>query len=249
MACRPCFLLRQPQNLKQPQQPGGPLAHTVSSASSGGGGSSGRWRVTPSSTAASPTGSVPATDGTATATAATCMPLSVSPSLRTPVSARVGGDGGGGTATGGGPSLEENPVLTPWSPTAPLAVWGGGAGAGSSSTTTTATLSSLRTPGYPLGQPSGVFSPSRRLTPQEAMMGLAHFHSPHSPSTATTSASCQNSPQGYGDAIHTPSMSYREALSLLKNRKSDVNPNIGFVLSLRELAGGVDFDLSSVSFA
>lgn len=42
-----------------------------------------------------------------------------------------------------------------------------------------------------------------------------------------------------------PGMTYREAFDYLKQRKTDVNPNIGFVLALRELAGGVDFNLST----
>ncbi|CCW61325.1 unnamed protein product [Phytomonas sp. EM1] len=42
-----------------------------------------------------------------------------------------------------------------------------------------------------------------------------------------------------------PCMTYQEAFDFLKSKKKEVSPNIGFVLALRELAGGGDFSLSS----
>lgn len=42
-----------------------------------------------------------------------------------------------------------------------------------------------------------------------------------------------------------PAMTYREAFDTVKRRKTDVNPNIGFVLALRELAGGGEFSFST----
>ncbi|KPA80853.1 phophatase-like protein [Leptomonas pyrrhocoris] len=42
-----------------------------------------------------------------------------------------------------------------------------------------------------------------------------------------------------------PAMTFREAFDAVKKQKSDVNPNIGFVLALRELAGGGDFSFSA----
>ncbi|KPI88041.1 Phophatase-like protein [Leptomonas seymouri] len=42
-----------------------------------------------------------------------------------------------------------------------------------------------------------------------------------------------------------PAMTFREAFDMVKKQKMDVNPNIGFVLALRELAGGCDFSIST----
>ncbi|KAI5685347.1 Dual specificity phosphatase [Leishmania braziliensis] len=41
-----------------------------------------------------------------------------------------------------------------------------------------------------------------------------------------------------------PVMTYRDAFDAVKRKKTDVNPNIGFVLALRELASGGDFSFS-----
>ncbi|CAJ1043213.1 putative Dual specificity phosphatase, catalytic domain containing protein [Leishmania shawi] len=41
-----------------------------------------------------------------------------------------------------------------------------------------------------------------------------------------------------------PVMTYRDAFDAVKRQKPDVNPNIGFVLALRELASGGDFSFS-----
>ncbi|CAG9568252.1 phophatase-like protein [Leishmania major strain Friedlin] len=60
----------------------------------------------------------------------------------------------------------------------------------------------------------------------------------------TSSGGGGGSGSAFGGAA--PAMTYREAFDVAKRQKADVNPNIGFVLALRELAGGGgDFSFST----
>ncbi|TPP51829.1 Dual specificity phosphatase, catalytic domain family protein [Leishmania donovani] len=73
---------------------------------------------------------------------------------------------------------------------------------------------------------------------------------PHSDLNASASTllgvSFTSSGGGSGSAFGgaAPAMTYREAFDAVKRQKADVNPNIGFVLALRELAGGGDVSFS-----
>lgn len=67
-------------------------------------------------------------------------------------------------------------------------------------------------------------------------------------SSCHPSTQCREGVDGHESAFTTavsPSMNYHDAFRFLKRRKPDVNPNIGFVLALRELAGGGDFGCST----
>ena len=62
-------------------------------------------------------------------------------------------------------------------------------------------------------------------------------------------SNCDNSSTASSHSLYsadfTPAMTFREAFDAVKKQKPDVNPNIGFVLALRELAGGADFSFST----
>jgi hypothetical protein len=62
-------------------------------------------------------------------------------------------------------------------------------------------------------------------------------------------ASCDNASMASSHSVLSadlaPAMTFREAFDAVKQQKADVNPNIGFVLALRELAGGADFSFST----
>jgi len=93
--------------------------------------------------------------------------------------------------------------------------------------------------------------------PDGALIDVVTIQSPLSTNDAAQNAGKQKPRKGTGSSTSgndtnngdatvgyttaTPGMGYREAFQFLKDRKPDVNPNIGFVLALRELAGGGDF--------
>lgn len=83
--------------------------------------------------------------------------------------------------------------------------------------------------------------------------GVSHGGAGKIPTAATTTNlfhnSCENSSMASSYSMYSgdlaPAMTFREAFDAVKKEKSDVNPNIGFVLALRELAGGGDFSFST----
>ncbi|GET85803.1 phophatase-like protein [Leishmania tarentolae] len=84
------------------------------------------------------------------------------------------------------------------------------------------------------------------LSPQLPMKGRPHSDLNTSANTLL-GVSFTSSGGGSGSALGgaVPAMTYRDAFDAVKRQKADVNPNIGFVLALRELAGGGDFNLST----
>ncbi|KAG5487079.1 hypothetical protein LSCM1_07749 [Leishmania martiniquensis] len=89
-------------------------------------------------------------------------------------------------------------------------------------------------------------SPYTLRSPQPPVSGNAHGDVNSSLNTllgVSFASSGGGSVSAFGGAA--PAMTYRDAFDAVKRRKADVNPNIGFVLALRELAGGGDFSLSA----
>ncbi|KAG5487632.1 hypothetical protein LSCM4_08077 [Leishmania orientalis] len=89
-------------------------------------------------------------------------------------------------------------------------------------------------------------SPYVPLSPQPPMNGSAHGDLNTSLNAllgVSFASSGGNNASAFGCAA--PAMTYRDAFDAVKQQKADVNPNIGFVLALRELAGGGDFSLSA----
>ncbi|CBZ23429.1 phosphatase-like protein [Leishmania mexicana MHOM/GT/2001/U1103] len=90
-------------------------------------------------------------------------------------------------------------------------------------------------------------SSCRILSPQPHMKGLPHSDLSASASTflpvSFTSSGGGEGGSAFGGTA--PAMTYREAFDAVKRQKADVNPNIGFILALRELAGGGDFSFST----
>ncbi|KAG5512031.1 hypothetical protein GH5_07985 [Leishmania sp. Ghana 2012 LV757] len=89
-------------------------------------------------------------------------------------------------------------------------------------------------------------SPYAPLSPQPPMNSSAHGYLNTSLNAllgVSFASSGGNNASPFGGAA--PAMTYRDAFDAVKQQKADVNPNIGFVLALRELAGGGDFSLSA----
>ncbi|KAG5486336.1 hypothetical protein CUR178_07647 [Leishmania enriettii] len=89
-------------------------------------------------------------------------------------------------------------------------------------------------------------SPYAPLPPQPPMNGSAQGDSNTSLNALlgiSFASNGGNNASAFG--VAAPAMTYRDAFDAVKQQKADVNPNIGFVLALRELAGGGDFSLSA----
>ncbi|KAG5507771.1 hypothetical protein JIQ42_08060 [Leishmania sp. Namibia] len=89
-------------------------------------------------------------------------------------------------------------------------------------------------------------SPYAPLSPQPPMNDSVHGDLNASLNAllgVSFASSGGNNASAFGGAA--PAMTYRDAFDAVKQQKADVNPNIGFVLALRELAGGGDFSLSA----